>query len=137
MPGESPQQAFKVGEVIELGAMRLTVNEITFPEGSEYNMPKEGHRFVVVDLTLENTSSEAANVSSALQMHMKDANGFQYTSSFGATQASGGTTPDGEVAAGEKIKGQVGFEVPADAQGLLFAFDDSLFHSGKVFVALP
>ena len=137
IPGESPQKAFNVGEAIEMGKMVLTINEVASPEGSEYSKPKEGNKFIVVDLTLENKASEAANVSSMLQMNVKDANGFQYSSSFAATQASGGNPPDGEIAPGEKIKGQVGFEVPADAKGLLFSFDDNVFSSGKVFVTLP
>jgi hypothetical protein len=43
---------------------------------------------------------------------------------------------DGEITPGEKLRGQVGFQIPEDAQGLTFVFDADVFGHGKVFVAL-
>ena len=54
-----------------------------------------------------------------------------------ATSASGGTPPDGEIAAGEVLRGQVGFQVPADATDLVFIFNGDLFGGDKIRVAIP
>ncbi len=135
--GETEQQTYKVGDVIEIGTMLLTVNEVTSPKGDQFNKPSEGNKFVVIDLTIENKSDEAINISSLLQMSLKTSEGTKYSVDLMASTASGGSTPDGEVAPGEKIRGQVGFQIPETSTGLIFVFDADVFGAGKVYIALP
>ncbi len=135
--GELEQSAFSIGDVIEIGEMTLTVNEITNPPGDEFSKPDEGHKFLVVDVTFENKSAETQTLSSLLQMNLKDDTGQQYDVDLMASIVSDGSTPDGEIAPGEKIRGQVGFQVPEDATGFVFVFDADIFGYGKVLVTLP
>jgi len=135
--GERPLTMFSVGDIVEIGELTLALNEVTYPSGADFNKPQEGHRFVVVDVTLENKGSEAKRISSLTQMHLKDETGQTYSLDQGACVASKGTTPDGEIAPGENIRGQVGYQVPEGAKGLLFVFDARAFGYGKVFVQLP
>ncbi len=137
LPGEQTQAMFAVGDVIEIGELTLTINEVTNPPGDSFNKPDEGNLFVVVDITIQNQDSEAASVSSMLQMSLKDDTGQVYDLDLMASVAAGGKTPDGEIAPGETIRGQVGFQVPVEATGLVFVFDADVWGSGKVFVALP
>jgi len=137
LPGEQTQTVFAIGDVIEIGDLTLTVNEVSSPPGDSFNKPDEGNKFVVVDVTIKNQSSEAASVSSMLQMSLKDNTGQGYDVDLMASAASGGATPDGEIAPGETIRGQVGFQVPEDATDLVFVFDADVWGFGKVFVALP
>lgn len=137
LAGEQEQAMFAIGDIVEIGDLTLTINEVTFPPGDEFNKPEAGNKFVIVDVTLENKGAEAKGISSMMQMHLKDATGQKYDFDFSASMASGGTTPDGELAPGEKMRGQVGFQVPENAQGLVFVFDADVFGYGKVFVALP
>ena len=44
--------------------------------------------------------------------------------------------PDDELQPGEKVRGQIGFQVPEGAQSLVFVFDVEIFGFGKVFIAL-
>jgi hypothetical protein len=136
LPGEAPLQSYAIGEAIELGDVVLTVNGVSSPEGNEFSKPDEGFRFIVVDLTVENKKSEAVNLSSLAQMELKDSTGQRYSLDIMATTAADGSTPDGELAAGERIRGQVGYSVPEDADGLIFVFDGGLFSAGKIFVTL-
>lgn len=135
--GETAQQTFNVGDTVEIGTLTLTVNEITYPAGDQFNKPSSGNKFLVVDLTIENKGTSAASISTLLQMWVKDSTGQKFTVDLMATTAAKGATPDGELAAGEKIRGQVGFQVPENATGLVFVFDGDVFGAGKVFVALP
>lgn len=137
LAGEVAAETFAVGDVIEIGDLRLTVNEVTFPTGDDFSQPTEGNRFVVVDVSVENHSDTAETISSMLQMQLKDATGQSYDVNITAQMASGGTSPEGELAPGETLRGQVGFQVPTDATDLLFVFDGDFFGAGKVFVALP
>jgi hypothetical protein len=137
LAGETEQQTFNVGDIIEIGTFTLTVNEVAYPTGDQYNKPDPGHKFLVVDVTIGNKGTSAVLISSMLQMWVKDSEGQKYDLDLMASVASGGTTPDGEIAAGEKIRGQVGFQVPENAVGLIFVFDADIFGAGKIFVALP
>ena len=137
LAGEAPQQLYKVGDAIKIGDIVLIVNEVKTPKPSQFAKPEKGKRFLVVDLTLENKAAKAANLSSMLQMQLKDASGSVYNQDLMASTVSGGKAPDGELAPGEKIKGQVGYAVPEDAKGLIFVFDGDIFGAGKIFVQLP
>ncbi|NOZ71637.1 MAG: DUF4352 domain-containing protein [Chloroflexi bacterium] len=134
--GEEKQTTFAIGDVIEVGDLVVIVNNVAFPPGDEFNKPDKDNKFVVVDLTLKNNGSKSVAISSLLQMSLKDTTGQKYGVDLMATVASGGSTPDGEIAPGEKVRGQVGFQVPESAEGLVFVFDADVFGYGKVFVAL-
>jgi hypothetical protein len=136
MAGEQEQETFAIGDVIQIGDSTLTVNSADEVPGSTYNKPDTGNKFIVVDLTIQNNSSDSAAISSLLQMSLKDSTGQKYEVDLMAQVASGGTSPDGELAPGEKVRGQVAFQVPEDATGLVFVFDADVFGTGKVFVSL-
>jgi hypothetical protein len=137
LAGETAQQTYNIGDVIAMGTTNITVNEVLYPAGDDFNKPNEGFKFLVVDVTIENLSATAISVSTLLQMSVKDSSSQKYDVDLMASVASGGTTPDGELAPGEKLRGQVGFQVPVNATGLVFVFDADVWGSGKVFVALP
>lgn len=132
--GEINQQIHKIGDVISMGTTTLTVSGIEYSQGQEYSEPSEGYEFLVVDLTLENKGSEPVTISSLMQMAVKDADHYKYTVDLFASMLLGQGSPDGEIAAGEKLRGQVGFQVPEDAAGLMFVFDAG--EDGHFFVAL-
>ncbi|PKN85752.1 MAG: DUF4352 domain-containing protein [Chloroflexi bacterium HGW-Chloroflexi-8] len=135
--GESVLQTYNIGDVIELGKTTITVNNVTSPVGDQFTKPDDGYKFLIVDLTIENKGTEAITVSTLLQMAVKDSNSYKYGVDLMASTVSGGTTPDGEIAPGEKVKGQVGFQVPENASGLLFVFDADVWGTGKAFISLP
>ena len=130
-------QTYNIGDVIQIGSLILTVNGVTNPPGDQFNQPSTGKKFVVVDLTIENKGTTSISVSSLLQMSLKDSTGQKYDVDLMASVASGGSTPDGEIVVGDKLRGQVGFQVPTDATGLMFVFDADIFAAGKIFVNLP
>ena len=134
--GEQEQTAFAVNDVIEVGDLTMIVNSVTYPTGDDFNKPDDGNQFLVVDVTITNNSTESKALSSLLQMSVKDATGQKYDVDLMAQMASGGASPDGELTAGETLRGQVGYQVPQDAQGLIFVFDADIFGSGKVLVNL-
>jgi hypothetical protein len=137
LSGEAAPRAHAVGEPIAVGELGLTVHGVSSPEGTQFAKPAEGNRFVVVELSIANNGDEAANLSTLLQMKLKDAGGRQYAPDLLAATAADGAAPEGELAPGETVRGPVGFQVPAKAEGLAFVFDGDIFGAGKVFVRLP
>jgi pSer/pThr/pTyr-binding forkhead associated (FHA) protein len=134
--GETAQQTFPIGDTIAIGTTNITVNEVLYPTGDQFNQPKAGFKFLVVDLTIENLSTTSITVSTLLQMSVKDSSSQKYDADFMAALTSGGGSLDAEIAPGEKLRGQVGFQVPINAIGLVFVFDADFLSSGKVFIVL-
>jgi len=77
----------------------VTVNSVKSSTGSEFDTPKAGDIFLVLNVTLKNTSSSAQSASSFIMFALKDATGQTYQEDI---TASG--TPDGNVAAGSVIR---------------------------------
>jgi hypothetical protein len=136
MPGEQAQPAYAVGDTVDLGQVRITVEGFRDVPGTTVFHPNSGARFVAVDLTLENISQSPLSVSSLLQMTLKDSSGQTYDLHLGAQAAAGTSPPDGELSPGETLRGEVAYQVPQDAQGLVFVFDPNLVGYGKVRVSL-
>ena len=127
---------YKIGDVILIGSLTMTVNKISFPTPDTNFLPKAGNKFVAVDVTFENKGDKPDALSTLLQMTLKDNTGLDYSVDISAIALTGSKTPDGEIAPGEKKRGVVGYQVPNDAKGFQFMFDASIFSFGKVFVDL-
>jgi hypothetical protein len=137
LTGEAAPGSVESSAPLQIGDLQLTINGSSSPEGSQFATPAEGKRFVVVDLSITNNANTAANISSLLQMKLKDSIGRQYSPDLLAASAAGGTAPEGELAPGETVRGVVGFQVPDNASELVFVFDGNVFGSGKTFIRLP
>jgi hypothetical protein len=131
------QEVFQIGDVVEISDLHIQVVGVTQPAGTNLIKPKGGWKFVIVDVLVENKSQKIREISSALQMYLKDASGRKYTFHLGAQTLADAGLPDDELQPGEKVRGQIGFQVPETAQELTFVFDAEVVGFGKAFIALP
>jgi len=134
--GETAQQAFEVGDIVNIGDSVLVVLGWEEIAGDDFSKPDEGNRFIAVELLLVNRSDRAASISSLLQLSLKDSTGQNYKPDLMASSATGSGQIDGELSPGERVRSKVGYQVPLDAQNLQFVFDAEVFGVGKVFVNL-
>ncbi len=119
---------FKVGDQVKVGdTFIVTVNSFKTNPGDDIFKPKSGNKFVVVDVTLKNVGSSEQDISSLLQFTLKDATGQKYDE----TIISNVTPPDGKLAAGDIIKGQIAYEVAASQHDFTFAFEADIISSGQ------
>ncbi|MCD6425494.1 MAG: DUF4352 domain-containing protein [Anaerolineales bacterium] len=130
------QEIFAVGEQIEISGLVIQVLGVSYPSGTDLIKPKEGYKFVSVDVQVENQGESVQEITSIVQMYLKDNTGEKYTFHLGAQSIIDSGLPDDELQPGERIRGQIGFQVPADSEGLIFVFDAEVFGFGKVFIAL-
>lgn len=121
-------QRFKVGDQVKVGSTYVvTVNSFTTNQGDDVFKPKDGNTFVIADVTIKNVSSQEQNVSSVLNFDFKDSTGQKYDE----TVVSGATPPDGKVAAGDQVRGQLAYEVPASQHNFTLSFQADLLSSGQ------
>ncbi|MCJ7735012.1 MAG: DUF4352 domain-containing protein [Anaerolineales bacterium] len=130
------QMVYKIGDLIEISGLVIQVLQVSFPDGNEIVKPKEGYRFVAVDVQVENQGELVQEITSIVQMYLKDSTGEKYIFHLGAQSVIDSGLPDDELQPGEVIRGQIGFQVPKDAQGLIFVFDAEIFGYGKAFISL-
>ena len=130
------QEIFSVGEQIEISGLVIQVLGVTYPSGTEIVKPKEGYKFVSVDVQVENQGDSVQEITSIVQMYLKDNTGEKYTFHLGAQSVIDSGLPGDELQPGERIRGQIGFQVPTDSAGLIFVFDAEIFGFGKIFIAL-
>lgn len=86
----------------------VTLNTVQKSSGAGSNTPKSGDIFLIVDVSLKNTSTSSQTTSSRNAFALQNSStGQTYTE----VTAVGGT-PDGTVAAGGTIRGKITYEVP-------------------------
>ncbi|MBO5837227.1 MAG: DUF5067 domain-containing protein [Oscillospiraceae bacterium] len=127
---------FKVGEIAELKDVLVKFVGFTESSGSKYNKPKDNHIFVLCEFEIANNSDDELAISSMLSFK-----GYcdDYTCeySLGALlEKDDKNQLDGTVAAGKKMKGVIGYEIPKDWKELEIQFTPD-FWSGRdiLFVA--
>src|SRR6266705_3931240 len=95
----------------------VMLNSVKKSTGSEFDTPKAGNIYLVVNVTMRNTSGATQNASSIGQWSLKDSSGQTYTQDI--TYGSG---PDGTVAANGKIRGNIAYEVPKSVHSFTLQF---------------
>lgn len=119
---------FKVGDQVKVGdTYVVTVNSVTTSNGDDFMKPKSGNTFLIVDVSIKNVSSKEQNLSSLLQFTLKDSSGQKYDETF----VTGATAPDGKLAAGDVVKGQIPYEVSASQHSFTLAFEADIISSGQ------
>jgi len=119
---------FKVGDKVTVGNLfEVTINSFATNPGTDFSKPAAGNQFVVVDVTFKNISTKEQNLSSILQYTLKDSTGQKYNTTF----LDGlGATPEGTLAVGDLVKGQLAYEVPATQKQFTFTFEADPFSGG-------
>lgn len=108
-PSSNSGGMHKVGDVVTLDGWQLTVNGVKTSSGDEFNQPKPGDTFLLIDVTAVNQTGQSQPFSSFLSFTLKDSTGQKYDETIDTNAPS---SPDGNVAAGGKIRGTVVYDVP-------------------------
>lgn len=124
----TPVKHFTVGQTVNVGdTWQVTINSVKISNGDGFIKPKTGNTFLIVDLTLKNVSSQEDSISSVLNFSIKDGTGQKYEDIY----LDGNTAPDGKVAAGDNLRGQLVYEVPMSQHKFTFAFEPDIISTGQ------
>lgn len=125
----SVQTEFGVGEIVELQNVRATMTKVYESSGAQFMAPSDGNTFVICEFEIENNSDKDIAVSSLMSFtaYFDD---YSTTLSITALASANDSQLDGTVAAGKKIRGVVGYEVPSDWSNMEIRFTPD-FWSGK------
>ena len=130
------QEIFMMGDLVLISDLTIQVLNVSYPAGTDFVKPKEGYQFVSVDIQIENQGEVVQEINSIAQMYLKDGSGQKYTFHLGAQSVVDTGLPDDELQPGERVRGQISYQVPVDISGMVFVFDADIFGYGKAFIAL-
>lgn len=119
-PGSQPTLVIRaIGKPIVVDSTwTITVNGVQTNAGDPFSMPGAGDTFLVVDVTVKNTSTHFQDMSSGIQLVLKDSAGQQYRESI----TDFATPPDGPIKFGEFLRGQLAYEIPATKHAFFYYF---------------
>jgi hypothetical protein len=142
-PVEQPAvKTFKVGETATNGKLAITLNNVRYAtlvdeKNNEYMIAQspEGKKFVIIDVILENLEKDKTHpVSSIMMFKLSDKEGYGYNLDFVAfTALDKACKCDGDLLPGMKMRGELPFEVPENAQGLQLFFLYGIGETTAVF----
>nr|DAI52188.1 MAG TPA: protein of unknown function (DUF4352) [Caudoviricetes sp.] len=120
---------FSVGETAEVDGIKVKFDSCTESNGSTFLSPESGNVFLLCEFTIDNGSDSDIAVSSiaSFNAYIDD---YSTNLSISATVSSDKPQLDGAVAAGKKMTGVVGYEVPSDWKEIEIKFTPD-FWSGK------
>lgn len=128
---EQEEIIFGVGETAELNGVRVTMTDYSESNGSEYNKPSDGNVFLLVEFLIENNTDSELTVSSLVSFEAY-ADDYALNYSLAAVlEKETSNQLDGQIAAGKKMKGTIGYEVPADWQEVEIHYTDNVWSSSK------
>lgn len=135
-PTTEGDKVFHLGDAVEMDNVVVSFIDVAESSGSDFNKPADGNVYVLCEFEIVNNSDEEVSVSSMLSF---EAYCDDYTCdySLGALMEKGNKDQlDGAIAAGKKMKGVVGYEVPSDWKELEIHYALDVWSSSKiVFVA--
>lgn len=126
-PSQPTMEPGAVGETVQRGNFELTVHSVTDPyEVSEDSFaPQSGDRWVLIDVSLTNISSESQDYG-PYDFKVRDADNYEYDVSFVDLDQE---LNSGSLLPNETIRGQIGFDVPAAAQLVRVTYESGFFDS--------
>lgn len=135
-PVVSEEKIFKLGDSVELDGVVVSFLDVIESSGEQFFAPEDGNVFVLCEFEITNNSDEEISVSSMLSFEAY-CDDYACDYSLNALMAKGDRDQlDGSVAVGKKMKGVVGYEVPADWTELEVQYTLDVWDNDKiVFVA--
>jgi hypothetical protein len=116
----------QIGERVEAGGIALTINSANTMASFDFMTAAEGKTYLVVDALIENISRDTAPYN-PLYFSLKDAEGYQHNSAILAPDPS---LKSGELPAGDRVRGNIAFEIPIDAAGLVLTYEPLVILGG-------
>lgn len=127
---------FTVGETAQLNDINVTFVSVNKSKGSDYNKPSDGKIFVLAEFEIENNSDKEISISSMMSFEAYS-DSYSTSLSLSALIEKGDKNQlDGTIAAGKKMNGVIGYELPTDWSELEIHFTPDFWSNKKiVFIA--
>lgn len=121
---------FKIGETVKLGDAQVKVNKVNKSKGSEWESPKDGNEYVIVEVTITNKGDEELSYN-VYDFKMQNSKGNITTECF-ATINSDTSLDCGDLASDGEVTGTIIFEQPVDDPDLTLIYEGDWFTESRI-----
>ena len=128
------EQFFAIGDEIKLKDNILIVNSIEKSAGKEFDKPKDGYEFVIINVTIKNGGSSEISYN-PYDFELQNSNG-EITDITFLTFTDNNAINSGSLAAGGQTTGTIAFEAPIDDSGLILKYKANMFDNNEIKVKL-
>ena len=127
--------SYKVSDQIKTGDKTFTISNFkdNVSSGNEFIQPKSGNKFITLTMSITNNGKSKASISTLMGMYLKDSEGSKYNQTL---MINTGKQLDGELLAGDTVKGDISYEVPIVATGLKFYYNPSWLGDETIIVTI-
>jgi len=116
----------KVGERRKVAGIALTVIKVSKVDKIDIWEPGEGMVFLNIEVLIESPDKDESPYN-PFYFKVKDSDGFEYTTAITALEPG---LKAGELAKGDKVRGNVAFEVKKDAKGFVVSYEPLVLLGG-------
>ncbi|KTG10291.1 hypothetical protein AUR64_11985 [Haloprofundus marisrubri] len=113
------------GDAVDHEGVSVAVHGVrTETELGSFTQAEDGNEYVIPDIEITNDTGEPLNVSTALQMRVKDGSGLAFMADIGgSSQLSQGYSEGSEIAPGESRRGELAYQLEQGTSPLYWTFN--------------
>ena len=131
---EAAKTVFKIGDIVELDGASVVVNKVSKVNGDDWNHPKNGHEYVIVEVTIRNESTSSISYN-PFDFKMQNSQGVITDQTFWTSDRN--TDLDsGELAPGGSITGTIPFEEPIGDPELTLIYEGNFWSNSQIRIEL-
>lgn len=126
-------QTYKMGDQVKLGDKVVTVHTAAdYTSSNPYIKPKDGNKFVVIDVSIKNDSKEAVNYNT-FDFKLQDDKDYSYTFGFADKEPAFGS---GVLQPGQTTRGFLSYEIPAVNLAAKLVFTPEFLSTSQIIFEL-
>jgi hypothetical protein len=130
-PTEEPKQEFYLAEEVKLSDRTLTAYAVQEVSGQSFNQPKEGMKFVAVDVMVKN-GTDQPQATSTFDFKLQDESSYSYNSQL--FDAKDPSYKSSTLQPGKQQRGWITFEVPKTAKEYELVYTPNTWQQSKQIV---
>lgn len=131
---EDIQTEYVVNEPIEFESRIITITDVEYSQGSDFDTPSDGKEYVIVTVSIENISDDEISYN-PFHFDMRNSQGQIEGQSFSIVDSDTALSP-GDLAPGGNVSGTLVFEQPIDDDDLTLLFEPSFWSGDRIEIKL-
>lgn len=116
---------YKVGEAASVDGVSVTVTKVEKSNGSDFDKPKDGMEFVIVNVQIKNGSKDKITYN-PFDFKVQNSKG-QITDETFSTANTDTALQSGELAPNGSVQGSIVFEEPVNDSALVLQYQENIF----------
>ena len=121
---------YQIGDIVELNGASVVVNRVEKSSGDSWNAPKNGHEYVIVEVTIKNIGSSTISYN-PFDFKMQNSQG-NITEQTWFSSDRNNDLSSGELAPGGSVTGTIPFEEPIGDEGLVLIYEGNIWDSKQI-----